>query len=431
MTKPSAPRKEAIAPGGRVVRLAIMALCCLVLAAPASEAQDNGGFGGSGGFGNSGGFGGFFQQLFNFGRPPPGPAWRNAPLRERAHKAPKKKIEVNRKQDFVPATATRAPGTPGGAPVVKPTFFVAVLGDSLGILAAQGLGDAFAAKPEVGVNNLARDVSGLTRDDYYDWPKAARDLVAAKTNFQVVVVMMGINDLQPLKENGETLDLLTDPWRAAYARRVEALLAPFQDAHIPVLWVGLPPMHDEQMNAQVIALNEIYREHVGKAGGTYVDIWDAFSDTSGQFAAFGPDADGQNAKLRSGAGGIYFTKVGARKVAQVLEPDIRRELEKANPQDARAALPADVEQEASAINAEIQRNKDAEAATPMTPIAKPSAGPIVSLSALPASPGGALIEGPKAATLKTAAQQAAASPPPGRADDFAWPPRSPEDASAH
>ena len=162
------------------------------------------------------------------------------------------------------------------------------------------------------------------------------------------------------------------------------MLAPFEEAHIPVLWVGLPPMHDEQMNAQVIALNEIYRDHVGKAGGTYVDIWDAFSDSSGQFAAFGPDADGQNAKLRSGAGGIYFTKVGARKVAQVLEPDIRRELEKANPQDARAALPADVEQEASAINAEIQRNKDAEAATP---IAKPSAGPIVSLSALRPLPG--------------------------------------------
>ena len=423
MTKPPAPRNEATAPIGRIVRLALMAVCCLVLAAPTSEAQD------------AGGFGGFFQQLFNFGRPPPPPAWRNEPLRERAHKAPKKKIEVGRRtQDFVPATATRAPGTPGGAPVVKPTFFVGVLGDSLAILAAQGLGDAFAANPEVGVNDLARDVSGLTRDDYYDWPKAARDLVSAKTNIEVAVVMMGINDLQPLKENGETFDLLTDPWRAAYARRVEAVLAPFEEAHIPVLWVGLPPMHDEQMNAQVIALNEIYRDHVGKAGGTYVDIWDAFSDSSGQFTAFGPDADGQNAKLRSGAGGIYFTKVGARKVAQVLEPDIRRELGKANPQDARAALPADVEQEASAINAEIERNKNAEAATAMTPIAKPSAGPIVSLSALPASPGGALVEAPRAETPRTAAQLAAASsaaPPPGRADDFAWPPRSPEDAAPH
>ena len=42
MTKPPAPRNEATAPMGRIVRLALMALCCLVLAAPASEAQDFG-----------------------------------------------------------------------------------------------------------------------------------------------------------------------------------------------------------------------------------------------------------------------------------------------------------------------------------------------------------------------------------------------------
>ncbi len=288
-------------PGGtavwkRVALVVALTLGCLVAAAPSSQAQ------------YAGGLPGFFQHLFGFGfRPPPPPVAHNAGIRERAHKPP-----VHKRQDFVSSTATRAPGTPGGAPI-KPTFFVSVLGDSLAILAAQGLSEAFAARPEVSVTDLARDISGLARDDYFDWPKSARDLLATKPKIDVAVIMLGINDLQPFKDNGEMLDTLSDKWRAAYAQRIDALLTPFHDAHIPVLWVGLPPMRDEPLHAQALALNEIYRDHVGKAGGTYVDIWDAFSDPNGQYDAYGPDADGQNAKLRNGAGGILSHQIGIAK----------------------------------------------------------------------------------------------------------------------
>jgi hypothetical protein len=392
-----------------------LALCCLILSAPASQAQD------------AGGLPGFLQHLFGLGAQPAPQMAPNAALKERAHRP------VRKRPDFVSSTATRAPGTPGGAPV-QPTFFISVLGDSLAILASQGLTDAFAVRPEVSVTDLARDISGLARDDYFDWPKAARDLLATKPKIDLAVIMLGINDVQPMKDNGEMLDTLSDKWRAAYGLRVDALLAPFQDAHIPVLWVGLPPMRDEPLHTQALALNEIFRDHVGKAGGVYIDIWDAFSDPSGQYAAFGPDAEGQNAKLRNGPGGIYFTKAGSRKVAQVLEPDIRRELDKGKPQGNLAALPPDIEKEASTINAEIQREKGADGrlAYPV-PVAKPSVGPIVSLTALTASPGGALVSAGDAALLRAAAQQASvtpAGPPVGRADNFSWPPAGPQGSDA-
>ena len=338
---PPARPKASFAFRRRRAQIVALALCGLMLAAPSSQAQ------------NAGGFQGFLQSLFGFGSKPSPPLAPNASLRERTHKV------VHKKQDYVSSTATRAPGTPGGAPAVKPTFFVSVLGDSLAILAAQGLADAFADKPEVAVTDVARDISGLARDDYYDWPKAARDLIAAKTKIDVAVIMLGINDVQPFKDGGEMLDLLSDKWRAAYEQRVDALLAPFRDAHVPVLWVGLPPMRDDRLNAQAIALNEIYRDRAGKAGATYVDIWDAFADAGGQYVAFGPDVEGQNAKLRNGAGGIYFTKTGSRKVAQVLEPDIRRDLEKSKPQDDATALPPDIEKEATAVNEEIRREMGA------------------------------------------------------------------------
>ncbi len=389
-----------------IARIAVLGLCCWILAVPASRAQD------------TGGFPGFLQNLFGI-KAPPQPAPRpNAPLRVRgvrAHKPRKKE------QDFVSTLATRAP--------VHPTFFVAVLGDSLAILASQGLTDVFADKPEISISDAARDLSGLTRDDYYDWPKAARDLAARKQKIDVAVVMIGINDLQPLNDGADLLDPLGDRWRAVYGQRVENLIAPFRDAHIPVFWVGLPPMSDERFNAQVIALNEIFREHVEKAGGKFIDIWDALADQSGQYAAFGPDVDGQNTKLRSGPNGISFTKAGSRKLAQFLETDIRHVFDKTKPQGDIAALPPDVKQEADDINAEIRREMGADKLRAGGPASAPklAAGAIMSLTTRPSSAHGELLDTVGAASADLGDEAHAlrlgqtAEPHVGRADDFIWP----------
>ncbi|MBV9289855.1 MAG: DUF459 domain-containing protein, partial [Hyphomicrobiales bacterium] len=185
-------------------------------------------------------------------------------MRVRAHKPSAKKAP-----DFVATTASRSSGAPGGPPV-QPTTFVSVVGDSLAILAAQGLTEAFADRPEVSITDLARDLSGLTRVDYYDWAKVASALMARNQKIEAVVVMIGVNDLQPLRADGETLDTLSDKWRAKYGERIENFVAPFRDAHVPVYWIGLPPMQDEKFNGQMLALNELYRDHAEKAGAAYI-----------------------------------------------------------------------------------------------------------------------------------------------------------------
>jgi uncharacterized protein len=391
-----------------LIRVVGVAICCWFLAMPASRAQ------------NGGVFNNFFQSLFGSPAKPEKISPSNAPLRGPVHK-PQRKA-----RDFVSATSTRSPDSPGGAPAA-PSFTVSVLGDSLAVLAAQGLAVAFADKPEISVGNLARDLSGLTRGDYYDWPKTARDLIAQKAKIDVVVIMIGINDLQPMKDGADTLDPLSDKWRSLYAQRVESFVAPFHDAHIPVLWVGLPPMRDERFNGQTVALNEIFRDHAQKAGARYIDIWDAFSDQSGQYAAFGPDVDGQNAKLRTDPNGIYFTKAGSRKLAQFLEPEIRRDFDKTKPQDNVAALPPDIEQEADDINAEIRREMGLESPSEgdRTFVPKPSAGPILSLTARPVSAQGALddIKSVRSAEIQPRALRMGETSEPriGRADDFRWP----------
>jgi hypothetical protein len=386
----------------RALRLAAVAAFGVALAAPAAPAQE-------------GGLGGFLQQLFGGGQPAKPP--------DAAPAKPKKKV-----RDFVPATTTREPGTPGGA-AVQPTFFIDVLGDSLASLAASGLTEAFADKPEIAIADKSHDASGLVRADYFDWPKAAHDLATGKDHIDFVVVMVGINDLQAMRDGADNVDPLTDRWKAAYAARIDAVLAPFQAAHVPIAWVGMPPMRTDRFNADIVKLNEVDRAEVEKQGAKYIDIWDAFANQDGQYDASGPNVDGQIVKLR-GPDGIHLTKAGGRKVAHFLEAEIRRVFDKGRPQSETADLPPDIEQAAGDINAQIRREMGAPeepGAPPALEAPKPLAGPILSLTGRPLSPGGALASrepnppGETDLVARVLLHGEPADPRSGRADDFSWP----------
>ena len=394
----------------RFLRLAAVGAVCLLAAGPPAAAQ-------------GGGIPDFFAHLFGgapAAKPPDAPTQPTPP----PVRKPRKKVVV---RDFVPATATRVPGAPGGDPV-EVKFHIYVLGDSFAVSTSEGLAEAFADKREIAVVDKAREASGLVRDDYFDWRKTSAELATGKEKIEFVVVMLGVNDVQPLIDGSETVDPLSDRWREIYGQRVEAFVAPFRTAHIPVAWVGLPPMRSDKFNAAAIKLNEIYKEQAEKADEKYIDIWDAFSNQGGQYDAFGPNIDGQSVKLR-GLDGIQFTKAGSRKVAQFLEAEIRRTFEKNNPQTEVANLPPDIEHAADDINAQIRREMSAPAGTGAAPQAqvKLPAGPILSLTAHPLSPGGALATRETKAVVETdqAARalrsgEAAASRA-GRADDFSWP----------
>ena len=324
-------------------------------------------------------------------------------------------------KDFMPAETTRPRDVSRAG--VQATFFVDVIGDSMAFLAAQGLSDAFASQPEIEVANKARDSSGLVRDDYYDWLKAAHDLVAASGRIDYVVVHLGINDLQPLKDGATSVDALSDRWREIYAQRIRALAETFRQAHIPLLWLGLPPMRNPAFDAQIAKLNELYKENAEAAGAKYIDIWDAFADENGAYSSFGPDISGQTAKLRT-TDDIHYTKAGARKAAQFLEGDIKRAFDGAKPTNDFANLPPDIEQAANDINAQIRREMGvAPSAGSTAPVEadKPLAGPVLSLTARPVARDGALsTRADISLAANVLATGLAPNPKVGRADDFAW-----------
>src|SRR5258707_2622443 len=183
-------------------------------------------------------------------------------------------------------------------------------------------------------------------------------------------------------------------------------------AGMPVFWVGLPPQRATSATADSTYLNELYRQRAEKAGIVYVDVWEGFVDSSGQFAAQGPDFEGQIRRLRSGDG-IYFTKPGARKLAHYVEREIQRSITN---RGVPVALPVPTDSGAQAPNAKTG-----------APAQRPAAGPVMPLTAMQVAPeeligGGRANPSPvdaSASRVLTKGDPIAART--GRADDFSWP----------
>lgn len=214
---------------------------------------------------------------------------------------------------------------------------IAILGDSL----ADALNFGFEGDP--GLKSTWRLVhrtssaSGLVREDYFSWPKTVSTLLAEQREIAALVVMVGLNDRQPIRAGEQTLEPLSEPWREDYRKRVDAILTLARDAKVPVYWVGLPLMRSPKLSEDLMALNTLIRERVAVFSQTFVDTVDAFADASGGFSATGPDVIGDTVRLR-GADGIHFTPAGQRKLAFFVDRALSR-LQNDRPTPAVANIP--------------------------------------------------------------------------------------------
>jgi uncharacterized protein len=331
----------------------------------------------------------------------------------------------------------------GEAPAVEADFFVAVMGDTLGDMLADGLEEAFEDIPEIGVLHKAKENSGLVRNDFYDWPKTAQEIANGPRKPDVAVMMLGSNDHQPLGDGAQAVEPFSPRWSEVYTARVDAVIRAFKEKNIPLVWVGLPMMKAERFSADMAQINEIYRASAAKAGVPFIDISDIFADDHGQYSAFGPDVNGQNVKLRS-ADGVHFTSAGARKVAHFVEGEIKRVFDarqqqapeaSAPPAQETGALPATPAAPAPTFQAP---GAPAPAAAPSLPPQRPAIGPTQLLTG-PAGGGQDLARRDRPGPRPVAAvpvERAVAEhvfveggvqpARPGRADDFSLPPKTPQ-----
>src|SRR3954451_16443992 len=214
------------------------------------------------------------------------------------------------------------------------------------------------------------------------------------------------------RAGGGLYEFRDERWVELYAKKIEELVGVLKSKGVPVLWVGLPAIRGQKGTSDLLFLDALYRDGAGKAGITYVDVWDGFVDEGGRFMQRGPDFEGQPRKLRSDDG-VFFTKAGARKLAHYVEREVTRLL---------AARSGPIAVPIEPATAEVS-------VAPGQPAPRPLAGPVMPL--VPSSVGtdqllggpGSRPAGVDALAARTLVKGEALAPPAGRADDYAWPPR--------
>jgi hypothetical protein len=203
-----------------------------------------------------------------------------------------------------------------------------------------------------------------------------------------------------------------DRWVELYTKKIEEMIGVLKSKGVPVVWVGLPAVRGAKATSDMLFLDALYRDTAGKAGITYVDVWDGFVDEAGRFLQRGPDFEGQPRNLRS-YDGVYFTQAGARKLAHYVEREVTRLL-------AARSGPITLPTEPATPDANAQ---------PGQPAPRPLAGPIVPLVASSVGTD-QLLGGPgsrpapvDALAARTLVKGEPLTAPAGRADDFSWPRR--------
>ena len=418
--------------------------------------------------------GGFFDW---FG----GGQYNSRPRDDDSYRPPRQRQQQpNQHTQQQPSESSRAP-PPKKAEAkdeqVGPTTSIVVMGDDMADWLAYGLEDVFSDTPEVRVVRKNKLNSGLLRYDAkgdLDWSRVARDTLAQE-KADYVVMMLGIGDRQDIREkdlakeadtrakdqqtkdpaakdpqtkdrqakdeaekkdgqkseNGTSsaqrakkpvspAEFRSEEWETIYSRRIDDTIAALKSKGVPVIWVGLPPLRGGRSASDAAYLNELYRARAERTGVKYVDVWDGFVDEAGKYSNYGPDYEGQVRRLRS-SDGVFFTKVGAIKLARYVEQELSRYMSNRVP----VALPS------GSLEAAPSDSK---------PTERPLMGPVIPLTgaakdkdkdtnSLLGAPGSSSTQDDAIATKVLANGETIAAPP-GRADNFAWLNRSQTEAAA-
>ena len=83
--------------------------------------------------------------------------------------------------------------------------------------------------------------SGLARPEVYDWAATVPKILEGNA-YDVIVVMLGANDRQMIRDGEMRYDFGTPEWAGAYAKQANLLLDQLAASNARVIWVAPPPM---------------------------------------------------------------------------------------------------------------------------------------------------------------------------------------------
>lgn len=158
--------------------------------------------------------------------------------------------------------------------------------------------------------------SGLARPELYDWPATLSKLLET-ASFDAIVVLMGANDRQTIRDGNARHAFGSPGWVDAYRRQLDRMLDVLKSSGARIYWVSIPPMADSGYDEAMRIISDLQKERVEARGASWVDIGPSFLTADGRFLETGPDETGEITRLR-GRDGVSFFKQGNNVMGQLV-----------------------------------------------------------------------------------------------------------------
>jgi uncharacterized protein len=158
------------------------------------------------------------------------------------------------------------------------------------------------------VEVAARNATGLTNPEFFNWEINAQQEIAAREPDAVVMVIGGNDGFNVLV--GDQLYGWQDPeWQTEYARRAAVVMRTLSsEGERPVYWVPPPTARDDEQNGIYETQNRAVEDAAAAVpGARYVDI---FNTINGGVYSDELRIDGDRVLARQ-SDGIHFTREGA------------------------------------------------------------------------------------------------------------------------
>jgi len=206
----------------------------------------------------------------------------------------------------------------------KDQYSVFVFGDALAGGLWAGSARVAAGHSRLKLNGRYREGSGLAKPQIYDW---AERLPATLENRQIdiAIVMIGINDAQDIRKEGEPLAFNSPPWRTIYIASVAKMMGHFTANKTAVYWLEVPPVKRPGLDQRLKVIAAIHKDQAVKAGIRFVEIRKNFTTANDEFSMTGVGIDGNILRLRS-RNGIRFIRNGNNKMASIVLKQIERDI---------------------------------------------------------------------------------------------------------
>jgi len=158
------------------------------------------------------------------------------------------------------------------------------------------------------VSVVARNATGLTNPEFFNWEINAKQEIAARDPDAVVMVMGG-NDGFNVLSNGQLYGPDDAQWQTEYARRTAVVMRELgSNGKRPVYWVPPPTARDPKYNGIYGTQNKaVEQAAIAVPGARYVDIYNTINH--GRYSDE-LKIDGRRVLARQ-ADGVHFSREGA------------------------------------------------------------------------------------------------------------------------